>query len=103
MPNSETSKTVTISFSYGKGVRIFAFVFGLLLLFSVIPHWVSFLNSSPFSNAFIGIFKPFNGALAVVASRMLELLILKSLLACLMIMIAFPNHFLPKSIVRKIN
>ena len=94
------SKQITLTFRYAKVVRLLALAFSVFLFYSVIPHWQSFISSGAFSTTFSGIFSPLNGAFAAVGSRILELLLLKSLLAIAMLMLAFPEFLLPKSIVK---
>ena len=89
-----TTVPVTFNLELTKTVRIVALVVALFLTYSVVPHWFSYLSVS--GTQFTGIFSPFTGALSAVGSRMLELLVIKSLLTVVAYMVAFPTHTILK-------
>jgi hypothetical protein len=102
--NAELSTTATVSFTYGKIVRYAALIVGLILAYSTITHWYSYLNVDTSSFSIINLSsgpvvmpsRSSGGALGAVSRRMLELLMLKSGLTIALFMVAFPERTIHK-------
>jgi hypothetical protein len=90
----EITTPVSVTFNLSKTVRIVALIVALVLTYSVVPHWFSFVSSNKIT--LTGLFAPMNGAFAALAGRMFELLMLKSALAAALYCVAFPTHTILK-------
>jgi hypothetical protein len=101
--NAVLSTPATVSFTYGKIVRYAALIVGLILAYSTITHWYSYLNvdTSSFSIIHLSsgpVVMPSRsgGAMSALSSRMFELLMLKSGLTIALFMVAFPERTIHK-------